>query len=66
MSVGLKLFCTECKTAIYIGTWNTYSVEEPDKVGKFLWKHRNHCMLPLDESTPYYEEWQEDDLLEKD
>lgn len=42
MSVLLKLVCYDCRVGVLIGSSNTRTVEEPDEVGEFIWRHKDH------------------------
>jgi len=39
---GIILFCNDCKEWIFVGRKETQTVESPEKVGKFIWKHDGH------------------------
>ena len=66
MSIGLKIICRECRTSVYVGTYNSCLVEEPEKVSAFLRKHLNHELKAISESNPFYYEQTEDDLCDEE
>lgn len=57
MSVGMKIICTTCAEFVYVGTMNSQTVEEPDDVGKFLWKHHDHNIIVMTEGDMFYNTW---------
>lgn len=59
MSVLLKLICIECRVGTYIGSSSTRSVEEPDKVGEFIWNHQDHVLSTITDSHDCFSNWKE-------
>jgi len=53
MSILLKLVCYDCKVGVVVGSSNTRIVEEPRKVGRFLWKHKDHNIGLISDSGEF-------------
>lgn len=64
MNVVIKIICIDCRTGVEIGSSNTRTVEDPAKVGEFLWNHLNHVLSTISYTHDCYSNRGEEKIKE--